>query len=105
MCMQRNIYTRVRKISLFYGIDCMDFPSEGHISHELDRCMQCERACTCVSARAWVCARNRPNAPLSIWFSHYQCGKITLSIVDYMGIPSACNISLIHISSDCKEAS
>lgn len=74
-------------------MDCMDFPPEGRISCELGRCMQC--------VRAWVHARvlgKIQMRPVPIWYSHQQCGEITLSIVGFVGIPSACNISLIHMS-------
>lgn len=59
--------------------------------------MQCVRVGARACVRAWG-ERERPNAPLYIWFSHHHCGEITLSIVGYVGIPSACNISLSHMS-------
>lgn len=112
-CPGEEIYTRVRKITIFYKIDSMDFPSESHISHVFDRCVRWAYICVhCVSQKVWVWAtvvcvcswmckrqgwKRNLKAALSICFLHH-CGGITLSIVGSLGISSVCNISLIHTS-------
>lgn len=86
------------KITIFYSGDRMDFPSEGCISHDSDRCVQRVRVCACVCvARSWMCKREIRRHPSPSGF-YINCGGITLSIVGSLGISSVCNISLIHTS-------
>lgn len=96
---KKYLYEGEKKITIFYSGDRMDFPSEGCISHDSDRCVQRVRVCVRVCVlHVHGCVKEKIRRHPSPSGFYINCGGITLSIVGSLGISSVCNISLIHTS-------